>query len=55
MLTALLVLFAIGLAIGLPVAVALILGVMGGLVATGVPMLIVPQKMFAAVDVYSLL
>ena len=55
MITALLIIFALGLAIGVPVAVALILGVMGGLTVSGLPLMIVPQKMFSAVDVYSLL
>jgi len=55
MLTALLIIFVLGLAIGVPVAVALILGAMGGLAISGVPLMIVPQKMFSAVDAYSLL
>lgn len=44
-----------GLATGLPVAVTLALSSVGYLVAAGIPLVVIPQKMFAGIDVFVLL
>jgi C4-dicarboxylate transporter DctM subunit len=55
MVEALLVTFAVGLIIGLPIAVALIVGVIAGLYLADIPLMVVTQKMFTSLDSYPLL
>lgn len=54
-LTVLLGVFVLGLIIGLPVAVTLGLSSMAYLLMQGMPLVIIPQKMFAGMDVFVLL
>lgn len=54
-LTILVGVFVIGLAIGVPVAVTLGLASLSYLIAMGIPVVVMPQKMYAGMDVYVLL
>ncbi len=54
-LTILLVTFFVGLAIGIPVAVVLGLASMAYIVSAGLPLVVMPQKMYAGMDVFVLL
>jgi len=47
--------FIAGLAIGIPVAVTLGLASMAYLMTTGIPLVVMPQKMYAGIDVFVLL
>jgi len=47
--------FVIGLAIGIPVAVTLGVASVGYLLSAGIPLVVVPQKMYAGIDVFVLL
>lgn len=55
MVEALIATFALGLIIGLPIAVALTIGVIAGLYLADVPLMVVTQKMFTSLDSYPLL
>ncbi len=54
-LTVLIVVFIGGLAIGIPVAVTLGLASMAYLLTAGIPLVVMPQKMYAGIDVFVLL
>ncbi len=54
-LTILVVVFVGGLAIGIPVAVTLGLASMAYLLSAGIPLVVMPQKMYAGIDVFVLL
>ena len=47
--------FILGLAAGIPVAITLGLASMAYLLVTGIPLVVIPQKMFAGIDVFVLL
>lgn len=47
--------FVVGLAIGIPVAVTLGVASVGYLLSAGIPLVVVPQKMYAGIDVFVLL
>lgn len=47
--------FILGLAIGIPVAITLGLASMAYLLVVGIPLVVIPQKMFAGIDVFVLL
>lgn len=55
MLTVLLTIFSLGIIIGVPIAVALIIGVAGGLYVSKIPLLIISQKMYTGIDKFTLL
>ncbi|KJS22693.1 MAG: C4-dicarboxylate ABC transporter permease [Clostridiaceae bacterium BRH_c20a] len=55
MLAVLLSIFIGTIAIGVPIAVALILGVAGGLYVSDIPLLLIGQKMYTGIDSYTLL
>ena len=54
-LTILVGVFILGLVVGVPVAVTLGLSSVGYLLAAGIPLVVIPQKMFAGIDVFVLL
>ena len=54
-LTILIVVFIGGLAIGIPVAITLGLASMAYLLSAGIPLVVMPQKMYAGIDVFVLL
>lgn len=47
--------FVVGLAVGIPVAVTLGVASVGYLLSAGIPLVVVPQKMYAGIDVFVLL
>ena len=49
------VVFLLGLAIGVPVAIALGVASLAYILSSGIPLVVVPQKMFAGMDIYVLL
>lgn len=54
-LTVLIIVFLLGLAIGIPVAATLGLASLAYILSAGIPLVVVPQKMFAGMDIYVLL
>jgi len=49
------VVFLLGLAIGVPVAITLGVASLAYILSSGIPLVVVPQKMFAGMDIYVLL
>ena len=47
------VVFLLGLAIGVPVAITLGVASLAYILSSGIPLVVVPQKMFAGMDMFS--